>query len=113
SIAADVIAAFLDHGADVNQRDQGNTALLMATTQDRIDVVRRLLARHADTHLRGFSDQTQLEWASARDTPEARQIVRLLTCTFHASRAPVGAQRAQQAAPLPALSAPQRNDRRQ
>jgi ankyrin repeat protein len=73
-----VIVDLLDHGAEVNQRDSdGRTALFMAAWAGRTDIVRILLARHADVTVR-FEDKTPLAKAMQADRPQSREIVRLL-----------------------------------
>jgi ankyrin repeat protein len=72
------ITALLDHGADVNQRDEkGQTALLMAVDAGRANVVRQLLNLHSDVTL-SCHGVTPLAQALQGDTPVGRQIVRLL-----------------------------------
>lgn len=75
-----VIAELLEHGVKVNPFcfDSGQTPLNAAVLQSRVDVVRLLLAYHADVNVSNDLRATPLAMAIQQNTPQSRQIVRLL-----------------------------------
>jgi ankyrin repeat protein len=75
---AEVVAVLLDHGAaiDARERESGATALMMAASMGRVQVVRLLLQRGANRQIRDKAGHTALE--RARDS-ENEEIVKLLT----------------------------------
>jgi hypothetical protein len=79
-VCEQIIGDLLDHGADVNRRDEnGDTPLIYAVGDDETGMVQFLLARHADVTLRGRGDRTPLMLASmVTDQWDRREIIRLL-----------------------------------
>src|SRR5262245_50979107 len=95
---ADAVKALLDRGAEVNAKDKthGRTALIFATAEDRVDVMKVLLARGADTKLattvidypaRAASD-TQAR--TARDKVVSAQTGRTINSNFDPDPPPPG-----------------------
>lgn len=70
-----IIADLVDHGVDLHPR--GCSLLLYAVQDDRPDVVRLLLERHIDVN-EGIGGLTPLIAAESINTPQGRQIVKML-----------------------------------
>src|SRR5262245_60282027 len=95
---ADAVKALLDHGADVNAKDKthGRTALIFAVSQDRVDVMKLLLARGADTKLSTTvidyparaSEDTKAR--TARDKVVSAQTGRTINSNFDPDPPPPG-----------------------
>lgn len=65
------VKAILSKGEDVNLKDdKGNTALIMATKQNRPDILRLLLAHGADVNVKGESGITALAFATIEGNTE-------------------------------------------
>jgi hypothetical protein len=75
---ARIATALLEAGAKVDARDRsGHTPLMIAASDGRADVVRLLVARHADIGAKEPSTQrTALDFAIANDQQEAAKILR-------------------------------------
>ncbi|MGE3173561.1 MAG: ankyrin repeat domain-containing protein [Planctomycetota bacterium] len=79
--ASAAIAALLDAGAAVDQREHedGETALMIAARQGHLEAAHLLLARGADPTLRDRTvDQTALDIAEGSPVPDAAAVARLL-----------------------------------
>ena len=80
---AALVTLLLEQGKtiDVNaRRDDGQTALHIATEDDSVEVVRVLLANHADVEAKDASGETPLTLAEANHHSE---IVKLLRPPTH------------------------------
>ena len=65
SYDAAIVKVLLDYGVDVNARDrQGNSALILASNQNRADVVQMLLANSANVDQAGYHLKTGLHAAA-------------------------------------------------
>jgi ankyrin repeat protein len=75
-----VITDLLDHGAGLNDQDGvGETPIYAAVTRFRPDLVRLLLARHADLTPKDMHGRTILMWVQHfRNAPQLREIAPLL-----------------------------------
>jgi uncharacterized protein len=73
------VETLLDHGADPNYPDRGGfpslIAALSADRPDRLELLRLLLARGAETGQRGLNDWTPLHYAVARDDLPAIELL--------------------------------------
>jgi ankyrin repeat protein len=74
------ITDLLDHGAGINDQDStGETPIFAAVMRFRPDVVRLLLARHADLTPKDIHGRTVLMWVQHfRTAPQLREIAPLL-----------------------------------
>jgi ankyrin repeat protein len=68
----------LDHGAEINARDQesGATPLAYAASLGRAEVVELLLDRGADAALKNIRGQTALELAEENNQKEITELLR-------------------------------------
>jgi uncharacterized protein len=108
--AVAAVTQLLDHGADVNQRDNdGQTALFGAATWGWNDVVRALAARDADVMIKDGRGRTAADIASGNDGgasgrsstaghPETAALLRKLMAAAR-TNLPVAARAARGAAP--------------
>jgi ankyrin repeat protein len=73
------IETLLDHGANSNYPDRGGFPSLIAALStdrpDRLELVRLLLSRGADTAERGLNDWTPLHYAVSRDDVAAIELL--------------------------------------
>jgi ankyrin repeat protein len=76
---SEVVKLLLDHGAEINARDQesGATPLSYAASLGRGEVVELLLARGADLTLRNTRGQTPLDLAEENNQKEISDLLRL------------------------------------
>jgi ankyrin repeat protein len=75
---AEVVKLLLDHGAEINARDQesGATPLAYAASLGRAEVVELLLDRGADAALKNIRGQTALELAEENNQKEITELLR-------------------------------------
>ncbi len=75
---AEVVKLLLDHGAEINARDQesGATPLSYAASLGRAEVVDLLLTRGADATLKNTRGQTPLDLAEQNDQKEISELIR-------------------------------------
>ena len=73
----ETVASFVDKGADLEAKDNavGMTALLSATTRDRTEVVKLLLAGGADVNATVRDGKTALMLAAYIGFPEKAQLL--------------------------------------
>lgn len=72
------VKLLIENGACINQQDKGNgfTALIKATYQKRVDIVRYLLEQGADTTISSFEKKTALDYAYDRNSQEIIEILK-------------------------------------
>ena len=69
-------ASLLDQGAAIDARDQaGRTPLMLAVTQDRLELVRLLLARGADPNAADNAGNTPLQQATKRNLQDVAELL--------------------------------------
>jgi hypothetical protein len=69
-------ASLLDQGAVIDARDQaGRTPLMLAVTENRLEIVRLLLARGADPNAADNTGQTPLQQATKRNLREVAALL--------------------------------------
>jgi hypothetical protein len=69
-------AALLDQGAVIDARDEaGRTPLMLAVTQDRLEMVRLLLARGADPNAADNAGHTPLQQATKRNLQDVAALL--------------------------------------
>ncbi len=69
-------ASLLDQGAVIDARDEtGRTPLMLAVTQDRIEIVRLLLARGADPNAADNAGHTPLQQAAKRNLRDVAALL--------------------------------------
>ena len=75
---AEVVKLLLDHGAQMDARDQesGATPLAYAASLGRAEVVDLLLARGADAVIKNTRGQTPLELAEENNQKEISELLR-------------------------------------
>lgn len=72
----DRVAKFLDEGVDVNCREQaGSTALIMASGNGSVEVVKLLIDHGADVNARAESGITALGFARERYQPDRHSLL--------------------------------------
>lgn len=69
-------ASLLDQGAVIDARDQaGRTPLMLAVTQDKLEIVRLLLSRGADPNVADNTGQTPLQQATKRNLQDIAALL--------------------------------------
>ncbi len=57
------VKSMIDAGTDVNRKSKGLTPLMYAARQNKVEIVKLLLANGADIKVKSNRGQTALEWA--------------------------------------------------
>lgn len=75
----EIVTLLLDHGADIDARQEGGfTPLMAAAANGRVEIVQVLLDHGADTSMQSDDGHTALDFAEAKGQKEAAEILNRL-----------------------------------
>ncbi|MCK0130516.1 ankyrin repeat domain-containing protein [Flavobacteriaceae bacterium F08102] len=69
------VKTMIEAGADVNKKSNGLTPLMFAARQNKVEIVKLLLANGADIKLKGDRGYTALQWAKMTKAKDAYEVL--------------------------------------
>lgn len=72
----EAVKKFIEYGADVNERSNGKTPLMLAARYNNVEIIRLLLEKGASKSIKDEKGNTALKYAEASNAKEAAEILK-------------------------------------
>lgn len=72
----EAVKKFIEYGADVNERSNGKTPLMLAARYNNVEIIRLLLEKGASKSIKDEKGNTALKYAEASNAREAAELLK-------------------------------------
>lgn len=72
----EAVKKFIEYGADVNERSNGKTPLMLAARYNNVEIIRLLLEKGASKSIKDEKGNTALKYAEASNAKEAAELLK-------------------------------------
>lgn len=72
----ETVKKFVEYGADVNEKSNGMTPLMLAARYNRVDIIKFLLSKGANLKTTNEKGLTALKYAQISNAPEAEAVIK-------------------------------------